>query len=260
MREKNRKRPPGRDTFAPGHKPICFIINKRARAQNKTKQYKTNKMLSRISRRALSSSLASTSARAIGCDSTSTSSSNSSSSFFGGVEKEEENEVLERRGRRRGGMKNHHNRHYHHRFFSASAAHSRHGLDDFVDSPPKKGEDGKPDPVEPVGRAWEAKELRIKSNEDLHKLWYVLLKERNMLNTESHLSRARNELFRHPTRITKVKKAMSRIKFVLTERAMKEYEVEMERAMQVEEKETRARLQDEAEAKLRERKRQINTE
>ena len=34
----------------------------------------------------------------------------------------------------------------------------------------------------------------------------------------------------------------------------------MERAMQVEEKETRARLQDEAEAKLRERKRQINTE
>jgi len=211
-------------------------------------------MLSRISRRALSSSLASTSVRAIGCDSsTSTSVSNSSSSFFGG--NEEESEVLERR--QRGGMKNHH---YHQRFFSASAAHNRHGLDDFVDSPPKKGEDGKPDPIEPVGRAWEAKELRIKSNEDLHKLWYVLLKERNMLNTESHLSRARNELFRHPTRITKVKKAMSRIKFVLTERAMKEYEVEMERAMQVEEKETRARLQDEAEAKLRERKRQINTE
>lgn len=243
---------------------ICFIINKRARAHKQTKQNETNKMLSRISRRALSSSLASTSARAIGCESTrSTSSSNSSSSFFfGGLEKElEENEALERRRRRRGGVKNHyHHRHYHHRFFSASAAHSRHGLDDFVDSPPKKGEDGKPDPIEPVGRAWEAKELRIKSNEDLHKLWYVLLKERNMLNTESHLSRARNELFRHPTRITKVKKAMSRIKFVLTERAMKEYEVEMERAMQVEEKETRARLQDEAEAKLRERKRQINTE
>ena len=71
---------------------------------------------------------------------------------------------------------------------------------------------------------------------------------------------ARNELFRHPTRITKVKKTMSRIKFVLTERAMKEYEVAMERAMQAEEEETRAQLQVEAETKLRERKRQINTE
>jgi len=55
------------------------------------------------------------------------------------LEKElEENEALERRRRRRGGVKNHyHHRHYHHRFFSASAAHSRHGLDDFVDSPPR---------------------------------------------------------------------------------------------------------------------------
>ena len=154
----------------------------------------------------------------------------------------------------------HHHQQQNRHFFSSSASRNRHGLDDFVDSPPKKGEDGKPDPVEPIGRAWEAKELRIKSNEDLHKLWYVLLKERNMLNTESHLMRARNELFRHPTRITKVKKTMSRIKFVLTERAMKEYEVAMERAMQAEEEETRAQLQVEAETKLRERKRQINTE
>jgi len=144
--------------------------------------------------------------------------------------------------------------------FSTSTTLNRHGLDDFVDSPPKKGEEGKPDPIEPIGRAWEAKELRIKSNEDLHKLWYVLLKERNMLNTESYLSRARNELFRHPTRITKVKKSMSRIKFVLTERAIKEYKVAMERAMEAEEAEERVKLQVEAEAKLRERKRQINTE
>ena len=36
-----------------------------------------------------------------------------------------------------------------------------------------------------------------------------------------------------------MKKTMSRIKFVLTERAMKEYEVAMERAMQAEEEETR---------------------
>ncbi|XP_030531361.1 39S ribosomal protein L47, mitochondrial isoform X2 [Rhodamnia argentea] len=72
------------------------------------------------------------------------------------------------------------------------------------------------------GRSWKAAELRLKSWEDLHKLWYVLLKEKNMLMTQRQMLHAQNLRFPNPERLPKVRKSMCRIKHVLTERAIEE--------------------------------------
>ena len=72
--------------------------------------------------------------------------------------------------------------------------------------------------AEPVGRSWSVKELRRKSYDDLHKLWYVLYKEKNMLLTERQLSRRRQVRFPQPERFKKVQKSMQAIKQVLGER------------------------------------------
>lgn len=55
-----------------------------------------------------------------------------------------------------------------------------------------------------LGRAWTLDELRIRSNSDLHKLWYILLKERNMLKTMEHECDEKYELFPNPERVDKV--------------------------------------------------------
>ncbi|XP_051123263.1 uncharacterized protein LOC127246097 [Andrographis paniculata] len=72
------------------------------------------------------------------------------------------------------------------------------------------------------GRSWKASELRLKSWDDLQKLWYVLLKEKNMLMTQRQMLQAQNLRFPNPERIPKVRKSMCRIKHVLTERAIEE--------------------------------------
>lgn len=67
-------------------------------------------------------------------------------------------------------------------------------------------------------RAWTADELRIKSNVDLHKLWFVLLKERNMLLTMEHECNDKVALFPSPERIDKVKLSMENLETVVRER------------------------------------------
>ena len=73
-----------------------------------------------------------------------------------------------------------------------------------------------------TGREWEAQELRLKSFEDLHGLWYVLLKEKNMLQTEKYVARANRVKMRSAWRIGQVRRSMARIKLVLSERAIED--------------------------------------
>lgn len=68
------------------------------------------------------------------------------------------------------------------------------------------------------GRSWKIDELRIKSNSDLHKLWFVLYKEKNMLLTMEHAAKAEIELFPSPERIDKVEISMENLEAVVRER------------------------------------------
>lgn len=86
------------------------------------------------------------------------------------------------------------------------------------------GRDGGRRPPSPLsGRAWTAADLRGKSWDDLHALWVVLLKERNLLLSARDAARADREKLANPFRATKVRKSMARIKAVMWERARAEH-------------------------------------
>ena len=70
----------------------------------------------------------------------------------------------------------------------------------------------------PPGRRWRAAEIRLKSNEDLQKLWIVLLRERNMLHTTKLMHKKRGSEMEYPERLKRVRKSMAMIKVVLCER------------------------------------------
>ncbi|XP_039984791.1 39S ribosomal protein L47, mitochondrial [Xiphias gladius] len=90
---------------------------------------------------------------------------------------------------------------------------SRRGLEEFFDFPENWGETNVKS-----GGPWTAKQLRTKSNEDLHKLWYVLLKEKNMLLTLEQEARRQRVQMPSPERIRKIERSMFRLETVVNER------------------------------------------
>ncbi|CAO2632164.1 39S ribosomal protein L47, mitochondrial, partial [Lemmus lemmus] len=68
------------------------------------------------------------------------------------------------------------------------------------------------------GASWTCQHLRNKSNEDLHKLWYVLLKERNMLLTLEQEAKRQRLPMPSPERLEKVVDSMDALDKVVQER------------------------------------------
>ncbi|VDD94625.1 unnamed protein product [Enterobius vermicularis] len=73
-------------------------------------------------------------------------------------------------------------------------------------------------PINRPGRAWSKEELRLKSSSDLHKLWYVLLKERNMLLTMEAAYTKRLLSLPNPERVFRVNESMKNLEAVVHER------------------------------------------
>ncbi|GCC22774.1 large ribosomal subunit protein uL29m [Chiloscyllium punctatum] len=98
-----------------------------------------------------------------------------------------------------------------HRSLHTSA--SCQGLNEFFDDSKNWGE-----PTVKSGAPWTAKQLRLKSNEDLHKLWYILLKEKNMLLTLEQEAKRQRLPMPSPERLKKMERSMARLDSVVQER------------------------------------------
>jgi hypothetical protein len=71
----------------------------------------------------------------------------------------------------------------------------------------------------PTGRSWKAEELRLKSNSDLHKLWYVLLREKLALRADYyHYNQKKYEDDHIKNDMQKIKISMARLLTIYNER------------------------------------------
>lgn len=77
-----------------------------------------------------------------------------------------------------------------------------------------------PEELDTTSRSWSIPELRRKSFEDLHSLWYTCLKERNILARENHLLKnaAGGQQSYYEDLADKVRTTMWRIRHVVSER------------------------------------------
>ncbi|OEH79024.1 GRB10-interacting GYF protein 2 [Cyclospora cayetanensis] len=94
-----------------------------------------------------------------------------------------------------------------------------------------------------AGDAWPARLLRQKSFDDLHKLWFVLLKEKNLLLGERWAAWQAKTQMKHPERLKKVKLSMKRILTVLSRRAIHEQCLFAQRLLQQQQKREALELQ-----------------
>jgi len=81
-----------------------------------------------------------------------------------------------------------------------------------------------------AGRAWRAEEMRLKQHSDLHKLWYVLLKEKNKLKSDFLMCKQLGQIFYGHNDLTKVSLSMARLLTVVNERKKlrAEYRIHLE--------------------------------